>query len=525
MAMSPLRTRVLVVGAGVVGATLALELAHHKIPCMVVERAVRGLRTPTLEVLGSRSMELLRRLGLADRIRQREVDPSRPCRVEWTEDLDHPPVYLTRRPPNRRHAFTADGRTTLEPYAQVSATALATELRDAMRRDRLIDLREGWTFTGLRVDGDGAVGSVLAGHSGHRHAVTATYVVGCDGARSTVRSCLDITLDRLGPSQRYCSVHFRSHDPRLRPRSHAQRTLVIGDMVLLSPTGDGTWIGHLPVAGSGPATDPVDTLRRRLGIQLDRPEVLGVTEWDAALSVATRYGRGPVYLAGEAAHPFHPVTDRVDTSIGDAVNLGWKLAAMINGWGGPALLASYEMERRSGALIDREILARAQETLRRYRRLHAAGATSEFLVRLMRQELPQIGDLDLHSGHQYGHSAVIWPEPEPLDGVRGSRSATWPGSRAPTVRLLDGSAMFDRFGPEFTLVDLTPDAAGGRLVDAARSQGVPMAHLSTEDVAVRSCWDRPLVLVRPDQHIAWRSATVPDNWPAVLDRVTGHQTT
>jgi 2-polyprenyl-6-methoxyphenol hydroxylase-like FAD-dependent oxidoreductase len=531
VATPTLRTQVLVVGAGPVGAILALELAYHNVPCTVVERAVTPPRHPGLDLLTGRSMELLRRLGLADLVREHGVHPDAPTDFEWRQGLDQPPVLVSQSPSvnqlRGRYADVNDGSAPVEPHQRVSGARLAEHLRGALRDHPLVDLKEGWTFTDLRVEADSAVANLIEVRTGVRHTVEARHVAGCDGAQSTVRRCLEVPMEQLDPAAQHCSVYFRSEDPSLRARARALSTIIVGGLTTVS-RGDGdTWVGHLPVASGEPVTtDPASMLRSRLGLAPGL-DVLGMTQWDDSLAVAATYRRGPVYLAGEAAHRFHPVSDLADTSIGDAVDLGWKLAAVINGWGGPALLASYELERRPCALIDRELLFRGLETRRRFSRLTAAGASRELLAGVLRQEAHEGDHTGIHFAGRYDTSTVIWHDRGTPPDLRwpGITPTTWPGSRAPAVRLADGSQLFDHLGQGLTLVDLTDDDAGGPLVKAAIKRRIPMTHLTLADAAVRAIWDRPLVLVRPDQHIAWRAGAVPDDWDTVLDLVSGNKTT
>jgi hypothetical protein len=268
------------------------------------------------------------------------------------------------------------------------------------------------------------------------------------------------------------------------------------------------------------ATDPARLLRDRLGNDLDGPDVLGVTQWDDGLGVASHFRRGTTFLAGQAAHRFHPPSGRVDTCVGDAVDLGWKLAAAVAGWAGPALLASYEDERRQRALVDRELLVRALETRRRFGRLAAAGASADFLAGFLRQEPPQLDPAGSVGSGAYPRSPVLWQE---RTVARPGRPGVRLGVRPPAVRLAGGEPLLDRLGPQFTLVDLTGTSTGRPLVAAARGRGVPMTHLSVADVAVRASWASRLVLVRPDQHVAWHADRSPSDWEAVLDVVTGRR--
>jgi 2-polyprenyl-6-methoxyphenol hydroxylase-like FAD-dependent oxidoreductase len=513
-----------VVGAGAVGAILALELAYHNVASIVVERAVAGPHHPGLDFLAGRSMELLRRLGLTEQIRKHGVNPDHPTGLEWSQGLDDPPILVS--PGHSAGAVPGDGSLPVEGHQRVSGAQLAKQLRDAVRRHHLIDLREGWTFTGLRIETDGAVAELIEAGTGERHFVAARHVAGCDGAQSTVRRCLEVPMEQLTAPARHCSVFFRSEDLTRRFARRGLSTVIVGGVALVARGDHDTWVGHLRLAPEESfTTDPVAMLRAMLGVRLDPADVLGVTQWDDSLAVATTYQRGPAYLAGEAAHRFHPVTDSADISIGDAIDLGWKLAAVINGWGGPGLLASYELERRPRALIDREMLARALETRRRFSRLAKAGATRELLAEVLRQETHQLGANGLQASDRLA-SSVIWTDDRPQcakpDDVQPTIA---PGGRAPAVRLADGSQLFDRLGLELTLVDLTDDGTGRALVDAALGREIPMVHLPTADPTVRARWRHPLVLVRPDQHVAWRADTAPDDWDTVLDLVTGRKTT
>jgi len=522
--MAPvLRTSVLVVGSGVAGSVLALELAHHNVASIVVERASRPQRHPDLNLVPGRSMELLRRLGLTTEIRKHGVDPDRGADVVWSQGLDRLPVLVSQvtsvNQLRRRYATSNDGSAPVEPYALVPGTELAGGLRDAVRAHPLIDLREGWTFTDLRLEQDGAIATVLDAETGIRHVIEANYLAGCDGAQSTVRRCLGVSLQQLPAWTHHCTVYFRSADLACRL---GRPSTIITDGITLQRSGDGDlWIGHLPLTpGESTVTDAARLLHDRLGIGLEASQVEGMAQWDDSLGVATGYRRGTAYLVGEAAHRFAPPGAAVDTCIGDAVDLGWKLAASINGWGGPALLSSYESERRRRALLDRELLARTLETRRRFCRLAAAGASREFLADVLREEAPQVETSGTGLVGEHPGSPVVWQEA----GNRRNGSApgtTLPGARPPAVRLPDGDQLFDRLGPQFTLVDLSDDVSGTSLVASARARGIPMAHLTVADAAVRAAWESRLVLVRPDQHIAWRTDDPPPDWDLVLDVVTG----
>ncbi|MEV6929331.1 FAD-dependent monooxygenase [Dactylosporangium sp. NPDC051485] len=508
-----LRTPVLVIGAGTAGAVLALELAHHGVPCTVLERAPGLPRDDDLDRLGGRGMELLRRLSLAAPIRRAGVDPDAATDVVWSPRLDRPPALVAQRPSvnqlRRRYATVNDGTAPAEQHQEIFGTALAQLLRSALRASPLVDLREGWTCTGVVAQADGATATAVDARDGAEHRLRARFLAGCDGAQSTVREAVGIGLEGLAPAVTYRAISLRSKDLALRSRGPGLSTLVVGALTLLSREERDVWVAHVP----SPSGDPAQVLAAALGAGIEPPQILGVREWTDALEVAASYRSGAVWLAGEAAHRFHPAADSPDTSIADAVNLGWKLAAVHHGWGGPALLDSYEAERRPCALMDRELLSRVLESRRRFGRLSSAGAPQEYLAGLLRQEPPPAGDL----GGRYASSPVVWPE----RGAPHGTPSTFPGGRPPSLRLADGSQLFDHLSPGLTLVDLTADAAGAALCEAARAMGIPMTHLPLTGDFARAGWGRRLVLIRPDHHVAWRDDTAPDNWLPILNHIRG----
>jgi 2-polyprenyl-6-methoxyphenol hydroxylase-like FAD-dependent oxidoreductase len=525
-------TPVLVVGAGPVGAVLALELARHNVPSMVVERSPAASAHPKMDYLTGRSMELLRRFGLAGSIRARGIGPQHTTDFSWTRGLDQPPVLVWHQPSvdqlRQRYAAVNDGSAPVEPYQRVQGSLFEELARDAVRDHPLVDLRERWTCVDLRLEPTGVVATVADAATGARHTVVAGYLAGCDGAGSTVRRCLEIPLDESGPRTQYCTVYFRSTDRTLRRYGPAFVTIGARGVTLVSRDEAHTWTGSVPISPDEPFSDPVTLIQERLGVPFAVDQVLSVAQWEGALAVATAYGKGSAYLVGDSAHQFYPLGGHgANTGIADAVDLGWKLAAAVHGWGGPDLLASYEAERRPVALFSRELCTGFLEVRQRFARLCAAGVSTEQIAGVLEREGHQVDNLGVHFGQRYVDSPVICYEPDGAPGWQWCRivPTTWPGGRAPAVRLADGTELFDRFGTGFTLVDRSGGGTGAALVAEATARGIPMTHLPVTDPAVSACWERDLVLVRPDQHVAWRGDAPPADWDAVLDRVTGQGTT
>lgn len=524
---------VLVAGAGPVGAVLALELARHGVASVLIDRSVAASPHPKMDYLNGRSMELLRRLGVVDEIRDRGVAPEYPFTFLWSRNFTEPPIatwhYASVRELAERIGTVNDGTVPTEAHQRLQGSVLEEVLRSRVAAHPLVDFRPGWELRALDQDQDGVHAELVhtGTGTGAEDRLRASYLVGCDGAGSTVRRAAGIEVERLGPPTRHRDVYFRSTDPVLRRHGRAFLTIAAGGLTLVSRDERDTWTGTVHLADdSARAEDPLARMRRNLGADFRVDEVLSVVEWEGSLGVASAYRDGRVLLAGDSAHHFYPTGGHgANTGIADAVDLGWKLAAGLRGWAGPALLDSYQPERRPVALFNREMCANLLEVWLRFPRLVASGASRQQIAGFLAQETYQLDNLGIHFGYRYGGSPVVCHEdgePPPWEWGRITPT-TWPGGRAPSLRLAGGTALFDRFGTGFTLVDLSGTEAGKGILDAARRRGVPITHLPVDDPAVRSAWEHDLVLVRPDQHVAWRGAVPPDpGWDPVLDRVTGH---
>ncbi|MQA79840.1 MAG: 2-polyprenyl-6-methoxyphenol hydroxylase [Streptosporangiales bacterium] len=521
-------TPVLIVGAGPVGAVLALELARHGVTSVLVDRALTASPHPKMDYINGRSMELLRRLAVTDEIRRRGVPPEHPFTFIWSRDFAEPPIatwhYSSVTELRDRIDAVNDGTMPAEPHQRLQGSLLEEILRARVEAHPLIDFRPGCAVTDLEEDASNVRVSLVESQTGAERRVRASYVIGCDGAGSTVRTLLDVGVGLLAPPTHHRDVYFRSSDPVLRRHGRAFLTIAAGGLTLVSRDERDTWTGTVHLADEAArAEDPVAQMRRNLGADFTVDDVLSIVEWEGSLGVADTYGRGRVFLAGDSVHHFYPTGGHgANTGIADAVDLGWKLAARLRGWGADALLASYQIERRPVALFNREMCANLLEVWLRFPRLVAAAASREQIAGFLAHETYQLDNLGIHFGYRYDTSPVVWHEADPSAWDWGRIvPTTWPGGRAPSVRLADGSPLFDRLGAGFTLVDSSGAGAGKGVVDTARHRAMPVTYLPL-DVAVREVWERELVLVRPDHHVAWRGSEPPDDWNTVLAKVSGH---
>ncbi len=260
---------------------------------------------------------------------------------------------------------------------------------------------------------------------------------------------------------------------------------------------------------------------------------LGHFPWTAGqAAVADRFGQGNVWLAGDAVHLFTPTGGfGMNTGIDDAANLGWKLAAMVQGWGGPHLLASYAAERRPIAFRNTGMAKRFSvdlgaapvepEMLEDTAAGAAARARTGAFFDGFGEEFASIG---IQLGARYDGSPIVVPDgtaPPPDDPIRYTPSAC-PGGRAPHLFMPDRSSLFDHFGRGFTLLRLRGDHDAGALGAAAKARKIPFATFDVPLAEGRELYGGDLALIRPDQHVAWRGDHLPRDCDALLARVTGH---
>ncbi len=532
---------VLIAGGGPVGLVLAHELRFRGIRALLVERNPTTTRHPKMDVTNGRSLEHFRRLGIARAVRAAAVPEDHPMDVIWVTRaaeyevarFAYPSVIEAREIIHR----TNDGSLPLEPYMRISQVVLEPVLKELLERDASdIEVRFGWGLESFAQDSDGVTAVIRETATRRTETVRCAYLAGCDGGGSTARKQLDIQLEGQSGVADIFMIHFRSRALDVLQKFgvswHVQSP--IGGTLIAQDDRE-IWTLHtpLPPGVDGAASDPKALLFQCLGAAIDC-EILVANMWTPHLLVAEQYGAGRVWLAGDAVHQYIPTGGYgMNTGVGDAVDLGWKLAARLQGWGGPRLLESYEAERRPIGLRNREASQRHMGVRLKILFDHydacvhedsPAGAAAR---RALGQGILALGNaenesLGIEIGYRYDNSPIICGEDgeaPPADALRYTPS-TWPGVRVPSLFLADGSALFDRFGPGFTLVRFA-DRLTEAFERAARERGVPLHVLDVREPRLHAIYQRALVLVRPDQHVAWRGDAVPGDAVAIIDRVRG----
>lgn len=541
----PEEAQVLIAGGGPSGLFLALDLAARGIPSTVIEpRTAVDHTRPRAKTTNARTMTHLRRLGLADLLRD-----ASPLSVDYAQDvifctgLTGPAAHELRR---FRNAFQlVPGRYGPQPECgqQVPQPALEEVLRSVAADNPLVTFVTGWTVTRVDdLDGvDGAVGpedapyAVIAGNpEGAERTIRAQYVIGADGGSSAVRRSLGLRLEGGSAALSNISILFRSDslapaielDPAVQYWVvGAETSGMVGPMDLT-----GTWWAI--VQGVDPAVTVTDgdaaaMVRALVGGQVDI-EVLAMDPWTARMLLAPKYSRGRIFLVGDAAHLNPPWGGHgFNTCIGDAANLAWKLAAAIDGWAGPGLLPSYGAERRPVAartIRDAADNGRALAYHFANPELAATGPAGEAARDAAHAALAvkqsEFDSLGLVLGYAYGDSPLVVPDglPAPVeDPIHYTPSAS-PGALLPHAWLPDGTSLYSHLGTGFTLL-ADAGALGGvpaaavfePVLAAAARQGIPVTIAavgpSAEGTPLSALWGADAVLVRPDQHVAWRGSS------------------
>ena len=542
------RTQVVIVGGGPSGLILAIELGRRGVRCIVLEEDPASPTMPKANATTSRTMEHYRRLGFAAEIRALGLPEDYPQDIAYfTRYTRHELARLKGR--SRREAMQARESAgsrwpTPEPLHRVQQMYIEAVLKRQAESWPAADVRFGWRAQRIDAREDGVVVEAEQLGTGKVERIEADYAVGCDGPRSLVREALGVRYEGLSREERdfmggrMLAVYVKApafYEVVKAPRAWQYWAVNREQRALMNAIdGKSLWVLHvqLPRQGQNSAEYARESLLRATARDLPF-DILGIAEWTAGYTlVAERFGSARVFIAGDAAHLFTPTGGQgYNTSVDDVSNLGWKLAAACLGWGGPALLPSYEAERKPIAERNTAFARAMADSIGRIDLPAAledestAGESARATLgeRLYRHAATEFEIPGIHLGVFYAGSPIVVADgtPRPPDDWHRYTPSAVPGARAPHVWLEDNVSIFDRFSRDFTLVRFGKDIDTRGLVAAARKCDMPLTILDVASDEARDLYGRDLVLVRPDHHVAWRGNSVPEDLELLPACATG----
>lgn len=545
------RTPVLIVGGGPCGLMLSIELGRRGVHSVLIDSKKRTAVNPQANATQARTMEYFRRLGFADEIRTLGLPKDYPTDIAYFTRYSQLELARFGLPASAQAESVARDRSGVWNAAELPHRVSQKYVEQVLRRQSE-SLDETSVNYGTRLiafeEGETSVKAVVENiESGEQHEIEADFLIGADGARSFVRRQLGIRysgetgVERDFFGGKMCAINFRAPDfydkvphPRawmywaFNPERRAWCAAVNG-------VDEFAFHTQLKKDESEDVSDERarEMLAQAMGIDLD-VELLSVDTWIAGHAlVAENLGRGRVYIGGDAAHLFTPAGGLgYNTAVEDAVNLGWKLASAVQGTAGPGLLPSYAAERHRLAVRNTGYARQLAESIGNYvphPSIEAEGAegdaarreAGEYLNGHARREFAIPG---ITFGGRYDGSSVIHSDGAPLpeDAMNIYVPSASPGGRLPHLWLSDGRSLFDLLGLGWSLLSLGSGEGVECFVQAASDLKIDLnvVDLSAEDV--RSIYEADLLLVRPDQIVAWRGAAGSIDPRSLLLKLTGH---
>lgn len=537
----PGRTPVLIVGAGPVGLALAGDLAWRGVRCTLLEKGDGVVDQPRMDMIGIRTMEFCRRWGIVDWVENAGYNREYPQDCAWVTTLTGYEFG--------RQSFPSPSREKCPPQSPQKRERCPQNFFDPVlarfaRESGLVDIQYHTELLSFEDRGGQVFATLRDTLTGEIRAIEADYLVGCDGGASRIRQGLGIGMSGEPALTFTTNAVFRCDGlEQLHDKKAGYRFIFIGPegtwATLVAINGRDQWRFSL-VGDDQRRTISEGEMRhailRAVGCEFDF-EILSMLPWVRRQLVADAYGRGRVFIAGDAAHLTSPTGGfGMNTGILDAVNLSWKLAASLQGWGGEHLLDSYEIEQRPVAIRN---VTEAGDNLKRMlspRILRpdprifdesnpdVEAARKEYgdrYTEMMRREWFSIG---IHLGYVYEGSNIHISDgtPRPPGHVQTYEQTARPGSRAPHVWLADGKSMLDLFGRSFVLLRLgeeVPDVQP--LIQVAQRACVPIEVVDVRHAEAERVYERKLVLVRPDGQVAWRGETAPIDLIEWINRIRG----
>jgi len=538
---------VIVVGAGPVGLSLAIDLAWRGVSVVVVEERAAG-EPPSVKCnhVSARTMEAFRRLGFAESVRNAGLPADYPHDVTFRTSTTGC-EFGRIRIPSRQDRFTCTdgpdtGWPTPEPPHRINQIYLEPIIFDHARTLPQVRIVNRARCVGVEQGPDSVRARVLDLDDGNESTLEARYLVGCDGGRSQTRAWIGASLQGTAVVQRTQSTYLRA--PGLIERMEgapAWGTFSFNPRrcgVVYAVDGVERWLVHNYLKDDEADFTSVDrdlSIRAILGVRDDFTyEVLSKEDWYGRRLVADRFRDRRVLICGDASHLWVPYAGYgMNAGIADAMDLSWLLAASLAGWGGPRLLDAYEAERlpiteQVSYFAMNHAFALRRERLEVPPEIEDPGPVGdrvreEWGKRSYELNVHQYCAAGLNFGYFYDRSPIIEYDGATAPGYTMGTfcSSTVPGCRVPHVWLDDGRSLYDLLGPGYTLIRTREDTQVEPLLRAASLRRAPLELLDIDGQDVARSYDRALVLSRPDQHVGWRGDQLPDDIDGLLDRISG----
>lgn len=521
-------TEVVIVGGGPVGLGLAIELGLRGIRCVLIERFLAPQPIPKGQNLTQRTMEHFHFWGAEAALRAARTIPA-----EY--GIGGVTAYGSLLGP---YSYDWLQRELVRPFYFTDNERLPQYATEAVLRQRLSQIPNVETFYGFTVesvsqDESGVEVQFVEGRAGTARRVRASYAVGCDGSRSLVRDAAGITQTRADHDRMMVLLVFRSaglHELLARfPRKSFYNVLhpdLKGYWQFFGRVDLGTtWFFHAPVP-LGTTRENFDFpgyLQRAVGAPFE-VELLHVGFWDLRFAIADSYRQQRLFVAGDAAHSHPPYGGYgINTGLEDAANLGWKLAAELRGWGGAHLLASYDEERRPVfESTARDFIDKAIRSDRDFLQHFSPDTDRAAFEREWAQRSSGARtEVNAFEPNYEGSSIVLGGEGAACSAIGSHQAVARAGHHLSPRRLVSGRDVYEELGDGFTLIDLDGDAASVQsLRDCAAQMRVPLNVVTQPDPEARDFYAQPLILVRPDQFVAWSGRAILDA-ESLLNRVVG----
>ena len=559
MSGEPYDFDVIVVGAGPVGLTMTIDLGRRGISTMIMERDPTTAPWPKMDRSNARTMEIYRRMGIVDRVRALGYPGDNPMDVFLVRTMNEPPIATIPFPSvdekRAQVAACTDATLPLEPYQLVAQNDLEPLLREVAEKETPNTVvRYGLELIGFEQDETGVTvttrrtgdnetpiapspenlnAETVGEGAGAIETFRCRYLVGCDGGRSTVRSLLEIPIEGISAPTDLRQVIFKSDDlyERMAVPKGRHYSFVTGGHAIVAQGSRKEFTLHSPLPAD---TDFYKLLRELIGFDCDI-RISHVLTWRPHLRVARSFRKDRVFMAGDSIHLVIPTGGLgMNTGIGDAIDLSWKLAGTIQGWGGPELLNSYEAERRPVGIRNVEASTWAADgafswqatVTRETLEFGPAGeaARAKIAATFTAQQGRMHGMVGVETCYSYAGSTIVAHEPGNMPHWEISRIVphSRPGIRIPHMWLKDGRAMQDLFGSGYTLLDLSGTYDSTAMEAAFAEIGAPLEVIRLDEPHVRETLKASVLLIRPDLHIAWRETGYPNSIKEVARVVTGH---